>query len=244
MKKVKLYFDEQNMKFMVDDVELKILLEERFCEEVEVMFEDNLVEKRTNLTRGEILRGIELGHFKQGDQFIRRHDGMIITVKQDLASQYFGGNFVILKAFPEEIWDIHLSIKIGDWVARNIGEKTVSVCKVQDVFVAEGVRQLTVKYGGATATWLSENVRKATKDEIEYAKRSEAFESKGRLVNEYKVGDVLPREADDENYLKVLGVDNHGVLLSGGSFRGWVEKESASVPVFFVEDMVREDDGE
>lgn len=200
--------------------------------------------KRTNLTRGEILRGIELGHFKQGDKFIRKDIGKTVTVLSNGSMKYDDANSdVAFKLVPNEAWDFYENINVGDWVARQIGEMTVSVCKVQAIFVAEGVQQLTVKYGGATATWLSENVRKATKDEIQYAKRSQAFELKGRQLNEYKIGDVLPREADSENYLKVLGVDNHGVLLRGGDFRGWVDVDSASVPVFFVEDMVTVDEG-
>lgn len=199
--------------------------------------------KKTNLTRGEILMGIELGHFKQGDQFIERDNGKIVTVLSNGSMKYndFQAD-VAFKVVPGEVWDIYLGIEVGDWIAQYIGENTVRVSKVRAGYIINDEPLIEVEYANVTSRLKLTEIRKATPEEIRIAKRSEAFESKGRLVNEYKIGDVLPREADDENYLKVLGVDNHGVLLSGGSFRGWVDVDSASVPVFFVEDMVREDD--
>jgi hypothetical protein len=201
--------------------------------------------KTTNLTRGEILRGIELGHFKQGDQFIRRDIGKLVTVLSNGSMKYNNlKTDVAFKVVPHEVWDFYVEIEIGDWVTKVVSEKEFEVSEVIKLYHIDDVPTLQVGIAGQTNEWLLKDVRVATPNEIRVAKRAAAFAKKGRLLNEYKIGDVLPRDADSENYLKVLGMDNHGVLLSGGGFRGWVDIASANLPVFFVEDMVREDDNE
>lgn len=238
MREVELRFDEKNLEFMVGDEKLRDLLEEHYHEPVGVVVVDDVSTKRTNLTRGEILRGMELGLYEEGDQFIRRDNGMIITVMGDGTIQYNAISSAFgFKVVPEEIWDVHLGIEIGDWVAKIVSDGEVSVAKVKNAFIINDVPKIQIGFAGRLNEWLLDNVRKATEEEIKVAKRAEPFVAKGRQFNEYKIGDVISLGVD---YARVSGVDEHGVYIVGKS---WIDKSIAPVPVFFMEDMVTVDEG-
>jgi hypothetical protein len=242
MKQVKLHFDDKKNKWMIDDTELEYLVEEHEREHVEIVYEESITTKKTNLTRGEILRGIEIGRFKEGDRFVRPFDGTIASVVEGKILQYSGGTFMQFKAMPDEVWHVLLDIEVGDWVAKTLSDNSVMVSRVINGCLIGQEMGVEIRYANTVMKWKMDDIRMATQEEIKRAKRAEAFIKKGRLMNEYKIGDVLPQGGD--LYGKIIGVDGSGVLISGNGIRNWVPKEDIKIPAFFVEDMVEVEETE
>ncbi|MDP7979122.1 hypothetical protein Q9306_11425 [Bacillus sp. WLY-B-L8] len=197
--------------------------------------------KTKGITRGEILLGMEQGHFKEGDVFKRRSDGKEIKITKRNRLRYSGGNHVEIYVVKNELWDYQETFKVGDWIVAWSWE---NVCKIIEVDYLKREGHMKTDHVVDGSNQIATTYRKATVKEIANEIRRRMFGSAGRELNEFKIGDCV--KDGEASYMKVEDVsdDSKIVLCSyydsnaGGIVRGRFRVVEL-MPVYFVENIVQ-----
>ncbi|QWH09558.1 hypothetical protein [Bacillus mycoides] len=208
--------------------------------------------KTKELSRGEILLGMEQGIYKTGDMFkdvSEKGHGSIAHIVGDEDGEtalYWKKEerVVQLRNCLTEKWDLveEPKFKIGDWAVFD-----GNVCKVTDI---PNDDEFTVdKIGRLKNQWITKKYieRKATPEEITREKRRRVFANVGREVDEFKCDDII--HCGDKVLMVVTGFDEHDNDLilcqwwdeENQRFRTSVWNKTRLIPIYFVEHIVHED---
>ncbi|HGH7177571.1 TPA: hypothetical protein ACJMKJ_005215 [Bacillus wiedmannii] len=195
--------------------------------------------KVKGITRGQILLGMEQGAFSEGDRFKRQSDGTEIHIVCKNRLRYPGGNPVEIFVAKNELWDALDRFEIGEWVFH---KGDILIGKITKY---EGRYYATDNMREGMAGYYDDCLRRATPEEILREQRRRMFSKYNRGTNEFRIGDCVKDE--EESYLKVEGYldDGDTVMCSyydsaaNENIKGRFKVRDL-IPVFFVEDMVCE----
>jgi len=165
--------------------------------------------KTKGLTRGEILLGMEKGHFKAGDKFKNENAKFIIEWDRLL---YSDTKKPVECDIMRSTYDLieEPKFKVDDVLIHPM-EGMVTVYKVIGYMVYYHTDTKT-DWFNAASTWVGEGkIRHATPEEITGEKQRRFWSKLGREVNEYKVGDIV-KFGICSHYLEVTAEQKGGVV--------------------------------